>query len=81
MNGNPGDHPIRDIMVHHHSVYGEPLDAQLRELGELISYQRLSDWFQQHWLRRQIRFSPLSQQSFPAGEVRRRIVAGRTPAS
>ena len=49
MNGKPGDHPITDIMVHGRAVYGEPLDNQLRELGELMSYDRLCDWFQQHW--------------------------------
>jgi hypothetical protein len=48
-NGKPGDHPISDLMVHHIAVYGEPLDTQLRQLGELMSYQRLCDWFQQHW--------------------------------
>jgi hypothetical protein len=48
-NGKPGDHPITDLMVHHIAVYGEPLDTQLRQLGELMSYQRLCDWFQQHW--------------------------------
>jgi hypothetical protein len=49
MNGKPSDHPITDLMVHHIAVYGEPLDTQLRQLGELMSYQRLCDWFQQHW--------------------------------
>jgi len=49
MNGKPGDHPITDLMVHHIAVYGEPLDTQLRQLGELMSYRRLCDWFQQHW--------------------------------
>jgi hypothetical protein len=49
MNGKPGDHPITDLMVHHIVVYGEPLDTQLRQLGELMSYQRLCDWFQKYW--------------------------------
>ena len=49
MNGKPGDHPITDLMVHRIAVFGEPLDGQLRELGQLMSYQRLCDWFQQHW--------------------------------
>lgn len=49
MNGKPGDHPITDIIVHGQRVYGEPLDSQLRELGERMSYQRLCDRFQQHW--------------------------------
>ena len=47
MNGKPGDHPITDLMVHRIAVFGEPLDTQLRQLGELMSYDRLCDWFQQ----------------------------------
>jgi hypothetical protein len=47
MNGKPGDHPITDLMIHHLSVYGEPLDTELRQLGELMSYHRLCDWFEQ----------------------------------
>jgi hypothetical protein len=46
-NGKPGDHPITDLMIHHLSVYGEPLDTELRQLGELMSYHRLCDWFEQ----------------------------------
>jgi hypothetical protein len=49
MNGKPGDHPITDITVHHMSVFGEPVDTQLRQLGEMMSYERLCDWFQPHW--------------------------------
>jgi hypothetical protein len=49
MNGKPGDHPITDLMVHHMRVYGEPLDTQLHQLGELMSYERLCEWFEQHW--------------------------------
>jgi hypothetical protein len=46
-NGKPGDHPITDLMIHHLSVYGEPLDTELRQLGELMLYHRLCDWFEQ----------------------------------
>jgi hypothetical protein len=46
-NGKPGDHQITDQMIHHRSVYVEPLDTQLRQLGELMSYHRLCDWFGQ----------------------------------
>jgi hypothetical protein len=49
MNGKPGDHPITDIVRHRIAHYGEPLDSQIRQLGELMSYDRLRDWFQQHW--------------------------------
>jgi hypothetical protein len=36
-NGKPGDHPITDLMIHHLAVYGEPLDTELRQLGQLMS--------------------------------------------
>ena len=49
MNGKHGDHPITDIVRHRISVYGDPLDSQIRQLGELMSYHRLCDWFEQHW--------------------------------
>jgi hypothetical protein len=48
-NGKPGDNPITDLMIHRIAVFGEPLDTQLRQLGELMSYHRLCDWFEQHW--------------------------------
>ena len=49
MNGKHGDHPITDIVRHRIAVYGDPLDSQIRQLGELMSYHRLCDWFEQHW--------------------------------
>ena len=49
MNGKPGDHPITDIVKHRIARYGEPLDSELRQLGELMDYHRLCDWFEQHW--------------------------------
>jgi hypothetical protein len=49
MNGKPGDHPITDLMIHRVALFGEPLDTQLRQLGELMSYDRLCDWYQHHW--------------------------------
>jgi hypothetical protein len=59
VNGKSGDHPITDIRIHRTAVYGEPLDAQLRELGELMSYQGLCDWFEQHWSTSARRLEPL----------------------
>jgi hypothetical protein len=44
-----GDHPITDIVIHHIARFGEPLDTQIRQLGELMSYHRLCDWFDGHW--------------------------------
>ncbi len=49
MNGKPGDHPITDIIVHRIARFGEPLDTQLRKLGELMSYKRLCEWYQPYW--------------------------------
>jgi hypothetical protein len=49
VNGKPGDHPITDIMVHRIRLFGEPLDTQLRQMGKLMFYDRLCDWFEQHW--------------------------------
>ena len=49
MNGKHGDHPITDIVIHRIAVYGDPLDSQLRELGGLMSYHRLCEWFEKHW--------------------------------
>jgi hypothetical protein len=48
-NGRPGDHPITDVMIHRIARLGEPLDTQLRQLGEIMSYQRLCDWYDQYW--------------------------------
>jgi len=49
MNGKHGDHPITDIVRHRIAIYGDPLDSQIRQLGELMSYHHLCDWFEQHW--------------------------------
>ena len=63
-NGKPGDHPITDIMIHGLSVYGEPLDSDLRSLGALMSYQRLCDWFheQRHWTTPKEQLQPIVAQ-------------------
>ena len=60
-NGKPGDHPITDLMIHHFSVYGEPLDTELRQLGELMSYHRLCDWFEkgQYWTAPKEKLEPI----------------------
>jgi hypothetical protein len=59
MNGKRGDHPITDLMIHHIAVFGEPLDTHLRQLGELMSYDRLCDWFQPYWTTPPERLQPL----------------------
>jgi hypothetical protein len=60
-NGKPGDHPITDLMIHHLSVYGEPLDTELKQLGELMSYHRLCDWFEQgqYWTTPKEKLEPI----------------------
>jgi hypothetical protein len=59
MNGKPGDHPITDIVRHRIARYGDPLDSQIRQLGELMSYHRLCDWFEQHWSRSPQQLEPI----------------------
>ena len=45
MNGNPGDCPLADFFWHNLTVYGEPDDTQIRQLSQLMNYDRLNDWF------------------------------------
>jgi hypothetical protein len=59
MNGKPGDHPITDLMVHRLAVFGEPLDTQLRQLGELMSYKRLCEWYQPYWTMQADQLQPI----------------------
>ena len=59
MNGKPGDHPISDIVLRRIGRYGEPLDSQIRQLGELMSYHRLCDWYEQHWSRSPQQLEPI----------------------
>jgi hypothetical protein len=64
-------------MIHRIPVFGEPLDDQLRQLGELMSYKRLCDWFEQHWSTPARSFSlwlPLNWRNYDAT---RRNEAGR----
>ena len=59
MNGKSRDHPITDIMVHQIAAYGDPLDAQIRQLGELMSHHSLCDWFEQHWSKSPDQLEPI----------------------
>ena len=59
VNGKDGDHPITDIVIHHTARFGEPLDSQIRQLGELTSYHRLCDWFEAHWSLSAAQLQPL----------------------
>jgi hypothetical protein len=78
MNGKPGDHPITDIVRHRIARYGDPLDSQIRQLGELMSYHRLCDWFEQHWSRSRSSLSQLSRQSWKRCDVPHKKEAGKT---
>jgi hypothetical protein len=59
MNGKPGDHPITDIVKHRIARYGDPLDTQIRLLGEFMSYDRLCDWFERHWSKSPEQLEPI----------------------
>jgi hypothetical protein len=59
MNGKPGDHPITDIVKHQIARYGEPLDSEIRQLGELMDYYGLCDWFEQHWSKSPCQLQPV----------------------
>jgi hypothetical protein len=34
-NGKPGDHPLTDIVVHGHAVFGAPYDDLIRQIEAL----------------------------------------------
>ena len=34
-NGNVGDHPLTDILVHHRRVYSAQIDELIREIAQL----------------------------------------------
>jgi hypothetical protein len=74
MNGKSGDHPITDIVRHHIAHYGDPLDTRIRELGELMSYQRLCDWFEQYWSKSPEQLEPIVAAKL--NEVRRAVREG-----
>jgi hypothetical protein len=78
MNGKPGDHPITDLMVHHIAVFGEPLDIQLRQLGELMSYKGLVNGFSSIGLCLRKSFSPSSRRSLRSCDATRGSEAGKT---
>ena len=45
-NGKPGDHPLTDILVHKHEVYGQEADELIRQIGRLCSQRELDDWWE-----------------------------------
>jgi hypothetical protein len=44
-NGKPGDHPITDVWIHNRVVFGDPWDGELRQIVELLGYDRAHQWF------------------------------------
>jgi hypothetical protein len=46
MNGNPGDHPLTDILVHKHEVYGREADELIRKIARLCSRRELDEWWE-----------------------------------
>lgn len=46
MNGKPGDHPLTDILVHKHQVYGSEADELIRKISALCSRRELDEWWQ-----------------------------------
>ena len=45
MNGKPGDHPLTDILVHKHQVYGPEADELIRKISALCSSRELDEWW------------------------------------
>jgi hypothetical protein len=45
MNGKPGDHPLTDLLVHKHEVYGREADELIRKIAALCSGRELDDWW------------------------------------
>src|SRR5512145_580088 len=46
VNGKPGDHPLTDLLVHKHEVYGPEADELIRRISGLCSPRELDDWWQ-----------------------------------
>jgi hypothetical protein len=53
MNGKPGDHPLTDILVYKHEVYGGEADDIIRKIAQLCSRRELDEWWE-----REIGWSP-----------------------
>ena len=46
MNGKPGDHPLTDILVHKHQIYGQEADELIRKISALCSRRELDEWWE-----------------------------------
>jgi hypothetical protein len=45
VNGKPGDHPLTDILVYKHQVYGSEADELIRKISALCSRRELDEWW------------------------------------
>ena len=45
MNGKLGDHPLTDILLHNHEVYGKTCDNLIKEISKLVSREDLYEMF------------------------------------
>lgn len=48
MNGKRGDHPLIDILIHHHSFFSSSIDSLIVEIAKYVSYDELCNMFD--WL-------------------------------
>ena len=64
-NGRPGDHPLTDILIHNHKVYGQEADELIRRIAELSSSREMDEWWQ-----REIGWSPEVDSIIPKARAR-----------
>jgi len=38
-NGRPGDHPLTDVLIHHHRVFGEEIDDLIHQIADLATWK------------------------------------------
>jgi hypothetical protein len=38
-NGRPGDHPLSDVLIHHHRVFGDEIDGLTHEIAQLATWK------------------------------------------
>ena len=71
-NGNSGDHPLTDILVHNTQVYGREADDLIRQIAELCSRRELDDWWE-----REIGWSPQLDSIISKAQLRLNELLGR----
>ena len=45
-NGNRGDYPLTDILIHGAEVYGAEADELIRKIADLSSRRELDEWWE-----------------------------------